>query len=204
MKRITNSFYVYLTIGVVLLTIISFHFLANFSTYWKQQAVQKETSIGETKFELLDYQISSSRCWHGHENEDFYLFSASSTSREDLILFLKEFKPPNSCNAWILFQKGEIIEENWKQAAYLKPSEIALPKNSFAHSYFQSCSFSLTDLKNGKVDGKFQKFSTDGKLFIEQEIKNNINEGRRIVYKDSFRIEQVWKNNILFSVDTIK
>ena len=200
----TNSIYIYITIGVVLLPIISFHFLTNFSDYWKQPAVQKETFIGETRFELLDSQISSSRCWHGPEHEDFYLFSASSTNKGNIVHFLKGFKPPNSCNAWILFQKGEIIEENWKQAARLNPLEIALPKSSFAHSYFQSGSFSLTDLKNGKVDGKFQKFNAEGKLFIEQEIKSNINEGRRIVYNPSFRVEQVWNNNVLISVDTIK
>lgn len=204
MKMRTNSIYTYIIIGVVLLSIISFHFLTNFSTYWIEPAVQKETFIGETRFELIDSQRSSLRCWHGHENEDFYLFSASSTSKEDIIQFLKGFKPPNSCNAWILFQKGRKIEENWKQAAHLKPLEIALPQNSFAHSYFQSGSFSLTDLKNGKVDGKFQKFNADGKLFIEQEIKNNINEGRRIVYNPSFRVEQEWKNNALILVDTIK
>lgn len=204
MKRRANSIYIYITIGVILLTIISFHFLTNFSIYWRQAAVQKETFIGETRFKLLDYQISSSKCWHGHENDDFYLFSVSSTNKENILQFLKGFKPPNNCNTSILFQKGETIEENWKQAAYLNPLNIALPESSFAHGYYNSGSFSLTDLKNGKVDGKFQKFSADGKLFIEQEIKDNVNEGKRIVYEPNYRVEQVWKNNVLISADTIK
>ncbi|GAA4439086.1 hypothetical protein GCM10023188_35140 [Pontibacter saemangeumensis] len=203
MKK-TNNIYLYLTIGVVLLLVISFYYLTDFSTNWKQPAFQKDKQIGSTSFELLDYEQCSSQCTHVSPCENFYLVSVDVAEEQALYQFLKEFKPINGCSTRILFQIGNTTNKDWKAVITAKPNEVEFDENYLALSYIDISSFSIVDLANGKANGKFRKYGSDGKLFIEQELVNNISEGKRIVYHQDYRVEQVWKNNTLVSEDTIK
>ncbi|QNF32841.1 hypothetical protein HUW51_08885 [Adhaeribacter swui] len=79
-----------------------------------------------------------------------------------------------------------------------------MPQNTFAHSYHQTSGFSLTDLSGGKINGLFRKFHSNGKLIIEQEIKDNIAAGKRKIHYPTFQVDQVWENDVLISTDTIQ
>ncbi|AKD03301.1 hypothetical protein POKO110462_22430 [Pontibacter korlensis] len=204
MKKKTNNTYLYLAIGVVLLIVISFYYLTDFSTYWKQPAVQTEKQIGNTTFVLLDYEQCPSQCTHMSPCENVYLYSVELAEEKTLYQFLKEFKPFNGCTSRILFQTGNTVSEGWRAAISAKPNEVKFNEAYFALSYNDNSGFSIVDLANGKANGKFKKYDSTGNLFIEQELVNNTSEGKRIVYHQDYRIEQVWQNNTLVSEDTIK
>mgnify|MGYP005751711529 CR=1 FL=1 len=205
MKKKTNNTFLYLAIGVVLLIIVSFYYLIGFSTYWKRPAVQDEKQIGNTDFVLLDYEQCSNQCTHVSTCENLYLFSVDLAEEKSLYQFLKEFKSINGCSTRILFQAGNTVSEGWKAVITAKPNEVEFNENHFALSYIDNRGgFSILDLANGKANGKFRKFDTTGNLFIEQELVNNTSEGKRIIYLQDYRIEQIWKNDTLVSEDTIK
>ncbi|WP_439880694.1 hypothetical protein ACSX1A_16245 [Pontibacter sp. MBLB2868] len=204
MFRNQTNLYIFLTVVILLLIVTSFHYLTNYTVFWSQPAVKKITQIDSTTFELLDYQQSPDRCWHGHENENLYLFYASTTDRKAIVQFLEDFKPSNNCHTLLFFQRDKMIEENWKEAVYLKSPNIVLPAHAFAFSFLEQGKYSLTDLANGKPNGKFTIYHPNKKLFIEADYVKGIAEGKRIVYHANYIVEQVWQNNELVSIDTIR
>ncbi|NDK54976.1 hypothetical protein [Pontibacter fetidus] len=202
-KNQTNL-YIFLVVAVLLLIVSSFHYLTNYTVYWSQPAVKRLTQIGSTTFELLDYQQSPNRCWHGHENENLYLFYVSSTDRNSIIEFLENFKSLNYCYTLIFFQRDKVIEKNWKEAVYMKAPNIVPPARAFASSFYEQYSYSLADLVNRKPHGKFTVYHPRKELFIEMDYVNGVAEGKKIIYKDDYKIEEVWQNNELVAIDTIR
>ena len=204
MKKRQNSIYLYLTLGVVLCVAVSFYFLTDSFGSQKEKSLKETTRIGKTTFRLLDKGQCSSRCTDVSPCDNYYLFSAKTTDLNTLYQFMKEFNNPNGCPTWILFQTDTYVSANWKEIISGRPDNVSYPKTGFALGFDWQNSFTLTDLENGKANGKYRKYDSNGKLFIEQEIENNSYEGKRIVYYQKYKVEQLYKNNTLISEDTIK
>jgi hypothetical protein len=204
MKRKAIKTYFYLTAGMVLLILISFHYLTNFSTYWQQSALKKHTVINQVAFELLDYQQCPHRCHDALFCDNFYLLSVNSTDEKALFQLMKDFKPFNHCQTLILIQQGKIIDKKWKELISSPIGKASFPVQCKALCYWETGTFSITNLANGKANGKFKVYKSDGHLYIEQEIAHNKQDGKRTLYEATYRIEQVYRNDSLVSEETIK
>lgn len=202
--KLQKNLYIFLTIAILLLIVSTFHELTNYNAFWSQPAVEEITQIDNTTFEVLEYRQSPDKCWHGHENDNLYLIYTSSTDRNSILEFLENFSPLNTCNTWILFQRDKVIEENWKEGMNTSNSNILPPARAFAMSFHQGDTYSLADLVNRKPHGKFTSYRLNKKLFMEMDYVNGVAEGKKIIYKNDFKIEQVWQNNELITVDTIR
>ncbi|MFT2008242.1 hypothetical protein ACMA1I_06170 [Pontibacter sp. 13R65] len=204
MRRKPSNIYFYLTAGVLLLFILPYYYLCNILTFKKQGTVQEVTQIGNTTFKLLDHELCSVQCSDALHCENLYLYSVHSANDKAVLKFLKEFKPVNGCYATILLQSGNTASKDWKAIVSAKPDEVNFPKTAFALNYKDKSSLSTLDLVNGKANGMFRKYNSDGSLFIEQRIVNNVADEKRIVYYLNYKVVQEWKDNRLISEDTIK
>src|SRR3954454_20505867 len=97
MKQRTIHTYFYITAGMVLLILISFHYLTNFSAYWKQPAFNKKAVFNRSTFEILDYQQCPHRCYDVATCDNLYLLSVSSVDEKAIFQLMKSFKPFNQC-----------------------------------------------------------------------------------------------------------
>jgi len=207
-RRKWIAYYTYGIIGMILLIIISFHYLTNFSAYWGMLPIRQKTIIGQTTFELLDFEQCRKRCHHIHDWKNLYLLSVSSRNDSAVWAFMKELKPLNQCQTLVLIQYGNTITPNWKDIIQTPIMDAVFPNASFALCYWDvhGRSFSITDLAKGKVNGKWKLYHLDGeifKLFIEQDVKDNKSDGKKIVYDKGSQHIQIWKDDQLISEYTI-
>jgi hypothetical protein len=200
MKRKAVRVFSYYFIRITLLIVI--FSLLDPSVYWKQLPIDKKTTIHQTTFELLDFQQCDKQCTQVSLCRNLYLLSVNSFNDSSMWVFMKKLEPLNGCRTVLLIQKRNSIEPNWKQIFQVPLAKVDYPDHYIAICYLDVGRFIISNLANGKLNGKSGMYYLDGRLDFEEEWVNNKREGKRIIYGKETYI-QTWKDDQLISEYTI-